>query len=182
MSRIHTSWRLVLAMTAFIAVFVTAMPDARAGGPPREQNFVFDITYLGCVDDVVDEPGTDGRALVRLRLTNDSLEDVVVHDGAWRLVVDGSTVAQAAIPGPSNLPIDGTWESVVQIPGGSGPATFSAAVEVTGDLGTSTFAFQLLEVPGDCPQPVEPTTTTVATPSAPPPAAQASRAAPRFTG
>jgi hypothetical protein len=178
MSRIRPARLLIPAVAAAVVAFTWFAPSAVAGGPPRENSFVFEIAYLGCVDDVVDEPGVDGRGLVRVALTNESLEDVVVDNGGWRVVAGGETVAQDDFPGPANLPIDGTWEQVVQIPGDTGPAAFSASVEVTGALGTSTFVFDPLDVPGDCPQPGDATTTTEPTPSA----TDAARATPRLTG
>jgi hypothetical protein len=102
---------------------------------------------------------------------------VVVDGGSWQVVADGETVGEGDLVGGSELPIDGTWEQVVQIPGGTGPAVFSASIDVTGNGGTSTFDLDPIDVPGDCPQP-EASTTTEATM----PAAEAAPASPRFTG
>jgi hypothetical protein len=180
MSRPVLARSLLLGCLAAAVALIAGSTSAMAGGgPPRFNNFDFEATYLGCVDDEVDEPGIDGRALVRVRLTNNSPEDVTVDSGAWRLVVGATTVADGTLPGgPADLPIDATWERVVQIPGGTGPALFSISIEVTGAGGTSTFLLEpLLAVPGDCPQPDDATTTTTATA-----AEQVERVAPRLTG
>ena len=87
---------------------------------------------------------------------------------------------EGAFTGPSDLPIDATYEQIVQIPGDIGPAKFLSRIDVSNLVGQSQFDLEPIEVPGDCPQPEQPTTTTGA-PEAPP-AAAAATASPRFTG
>lgn len=167
-----------LLVTAWIAS--SAAIAGAGGGPPRPIAFDLSATSLGCVDDVVDERGVDGRALVRIRITNVGPEDVTVDGGAWSVQADGVTVAEGTFTGPSELPIDGTYEQIVQIPGDTGPAKFLSRIDVSNEVGQSQFDFEPLEVLGDCPQPEEPTTTTSAAEA--PPVAAAATASPRFTG
>ena len=168
---------LLLAMAWIASSAATA---GAGGGPPRPIAFEVSASYLGCVDDVVDEPGIDGRGLLRIRITNVGPEDVTVDGGAWSLQVEGATVDDGTFTGPSELPIDGTYEQIVQIPGDTGPAKFLSRIDVSNEVGQSQLDLEPVEVPGDCPQPEDPTTTTSA-PEAPP-AAAATTASPRFTG
>jgi hypothetical protein len=170
MFRATPTARLIVALVAVTVASIWAIPNAQAGGgPPRSIHFDLEAVYVNCVDDEVDEPGIDGGALVRVRLTNNSPEDVVVADGSWRVVADGVTLVSGEYLTPADLQIDATWEQVVHIPGDTGPAWFATTVDVTGAGGTSTFGIDpSLGLPGDCPQPEEDeaTTTTEPTPEA----------------
>jgi len=176
------SIRLVFALIAAAAASLWAVPAVDAGGgPPPAGLFTVEAAYINCVDDEVDEPGIDGDALVRFRVTNNSAQDVVVSDGTWRVAANGDTLATGGFITPADLDIAATWEQVVRIPGGTGPAAFAAMVDVTGPGGTTTLSLlPSLDVPGDCPQPVDETSTT--SESVPPSTGDVVTARPRFTG
>jgi hypothetical protein len=175
-----------LGSTAIVALVATlgASPSAFAGGPPPSADaFSVETVYINCVDDEVDEPGIDGDALVRVRVTNNDDEDVEVSDGSWTVAADGETLAEGDYLTPADLTIGATWEQVVRIPGDTGPAAFATSIDITGAGGTITIVNEPpLEVPGNCPQPEgagepEPSTDPTTTPPATDDAVR-----PRFTG
>jgi hypothetical protein len=184
MFRTHRIALTAVLAAALLAVSVLSMPSAGAGGgPPRPIHFTLEAAYIGCVDDEVDEPGIDGDALVRVRLTNESPEEVVVDDGSWRVVAEGDTLAHGDFTTPADLPVDATWEQVVRIPGDTGAAWFTATVDVTGAGGTSTFGLEpSLGVPGDCPQPFDGPDDVTAETTTPTEPAPGDGVKPRFTG
>ncbi len=179
----HTAAALLAAVALSIS---TASVALAGGGPPRPPDYDFEAAYINCVDDEVDEPGIDGDALVRVRLVSDSPEDVTVEGGEWAVTVDGAILGEGEFIAPAALPMGATYEQVVRIPGGTGPALFRANVEISNAGGSTTLVLDpVLEVPGDCEQPEEPgdetppptddTPATTATPGA-------GQATPRFTG
>jgi hypothetical protein len=184
---IRATQRAAVAMMVAAAIFTGTTSSALAGGgPPRPENFDLEAVYINCVDDEVDEPGIDGDALVRVRLHNDSPEPVTVVSGDWGLTIGLEIVQQGTFIAPADLEAGATWEQVVRILGGTGPALFRGSVLVSNDVGQTLIVLDpAVAVPGDCEQPDvpedetpppsdEPTPTTVAT--------GAGLATPRFTG
>ena len=183
MSRI-TSVRVLFALVAATLASLWSIPAVQAGGgPPPAINFDVEAVYINCVDDEVDEPGIDGDALVRVRVTNNSAQDVEVTDGSWRVVSDGVTHAFDSFITPADLAAGATWEQVVRIPGDTGPAAFAAMVDVTNVFSTTTLALiPSLPVPGDCPQPDDSEETTTTIEPTPATVDDVVTVRPRFTG
>jgi hypothetical protein len=186
-TRIRPGIRTAVAVLMAAAVWTGTVSSALAGGhAPRTEDFDLEAVYINCVDDEVDEPGIDGDALVRVRLHNDSPEAVTVVSGDWGLTIGLEIVQQGTFIAPADLEAGATWEQVVRILGGTGPALFRGSVLVSNDFGQTLIVLEPpVAVPGDCEQPDvpddetpppsdEPTPTTVAT--------AAGLATPRFTG
>lgn len=175
--------RPIAALLAAAAATFAVIPSAFAGGaPPPPGLFPVETVYINCVDDEVDQPGIDGDALVRVRVTNNDDEDVVVSDGSWSVAVEGDVVAEGDYITPADLTIGAAWEQVVRIPGDTGAAQFATSIDITGVGGTITVGNEPeLDVPGDCEQPdVTDETTPSTDPTVTPAADDAVR--PRFTG
>jgi hypothetical protein len=175
---VHT----VVALLAAVPLSIVAASAALAGGPPPPADgFELEAVYINCVDDEVDEPGIDGDALVRVRVTNNDDEDVTVSDGSWSVAAGGDTVTEGDYITPADLTMGATWEQVVRIPGDTGAAQFTTSIDITGAGGTITIVNEPeLDVPGDCPQPDISQETTPSTDPTTPAVDDAVR--PRFTG
>jgi hypothetical protein len=178
----HRARPFAAVLVALAATFATIPSAFAGGGPPPAGLFPVETVYINCVDDEVDEPGIDGDALVRVRVTNNDDEDVIVSDGSWSVAAEGETVAEGDYITPADLTVGATWEQVVRIPGDTGSAQFATSIDVTGAGGTITIVNDPeLDVPGDCPQPdISDETTPSTDPTTPPAAGDAVR--PRFTG